>query len=90
MSEKFVKLESRKFRRDGKCITASGAVLFILMFFSFSAYAQYEGKLLEKAYKKKSTQLLDQFFMNWNKQVQPVTEEELSLMNDTIMIRKLY
>ena len=81
MSEK---LESRKFRRDGKCITVGGAILFILMFFSFSVYAQNEGKLIEKAYKQQSKKKLKNFFDAWRHEITPIIDTELSTYNDTI------
>lgn len=47
--------------------------------------AQTAGQLLEKAYKKKSTEMLKQFFQNWNQEIQPISEKELSTLNDTIL-----
>ncbi|MBK7440347.1 MAG: hypothetical protein IPI65_02110 [Bacteroidetes bacterium] len=45
---------------------------------------QNVGKLLEKAYKKESPEMLHQFFLNWNKEIQPISEKELLTLNDTI------
>ena len=46
--------------------------------------AQTAGQLLEKAYKKKSTEMLKQFFQNWNQEIRPISDKELSTFNDTI------
>lgn len=46
--------------------------------------SQTASQLLKKAYKKQSTELLKQFFQNWNQEVQPISEIELSKLNDTI------
>ena len=61
------------------------ALFFILLSLVFTySNAQNAGKLLEKAYKKKSLEMSHQFFLNWNQEVQPISEKELSTLNDTI------
>ncbi len=46
--------------------------------------SQTSGQLLEKAYKKKSTDLLKHFFQEWHQEIQPISKIELSKLNDTI------
>lgn len=61
------------------------ALLTILFFLIWTVgQAQTAGQLLEKAYKKKSKQILKQFFQNWNQEIQPISEMELNTLNDTI------
>lgn len=61
------------------------ALFFILIsLFINVGNTQNAGKLLEKAYKKESPEMLHQFFLNWNKEVQTISENELSALNDTI------
>lgn len=59
-------------------------ILLATLFCSGIVAAQTAGKLLEKAYKKKSTEMLKQFFQNWNQEIQPISEKELFTLNDTI------
>ena len=46
--------------------------------------AQTENQLLKKAYKKKSPELLAQFFETWKQEIPPISEVELSQLNDTL------
>jgi hypothetical protein len=39
---------------------------------------------LEKAYKENSLTLLDSFFINWQNEIKPISDEELNLQNDTV------
>jgi len=47
-------------------------------------YSQTQGKLLEQAYKKKSTELLNQFFINWHNEIPTISNTEFSNLNDTL------
>jgi len=46
--------------------------------------SQTSGQLLKRAFKKKSTDLLEQFFQEWHQENQPISKIELSKLNDTI------
>ncbi|MEO8447338.1 MAG: hypothetical protein ABI528_07580 [bacterium] len=57
-------------------------IIVILLLVNSSAQAQLA--LLEKAYKMKSTELLDSFITNWMNELPAISYEELSRQNDTI------
>jgi hypothetical protein len=46
--------------------------------------AQNSSKQLKKAYKKNSTELLNQFFLDWNKEIPSLSDVEYETYNDTI------
>ena len=70
-------------RNDGRMVKKI-VCGFILIFFSFSAYAQNESNMLEKAYKQSSKKELKNFFDAWSREITPITDTELSTYNDTI------
>lgn len=55
-----------------------------ILFLATLLQSQSNAHLLKKAYKRRSTESLKQFFLNWNKEIQPITELEFSKLNDTI------
>ncbi len=57
-------------------------ILFLL--FTASANSQSPRQLLDNAYKKKSTELLKQFFLQWNENIPSISNAELSGLNDTV------
>jgi hypothetical protein len=59
-------------------------LLVFSLTFIFTSRAQSAKKLLFKAYHKKSTELLDEFFENWQAKIPPITDSELQSLNDTI------
>ena len=59
-------------------------VLVILLFSTTYLYPQSEVKLLEKAYKEKSTAKLKDFFIAWSKDIPPINDVEFLELNDTI------
>lgn len=61
-------------------------ILLIFLLISRNAISQLD--LLEEAYQKKSTILLDSFITNWMKELPVISNEELSMKNDTI--KKVY
>ena len=59
--------------------------VFVILLFSTSyIYSQPETKILEKAYKEKSTTKLKDFFIVWSQDVPPITDTNLLEFNDTI------
>ncbi|MES2388035.1 MAG: hypothetical protein V4543_08535 [Bacteroidota bacterium] len=61
------------------------AILTALFLISlFSAKCQPARKTLEKAYKNNNPKLLKTFFENWRKEIPPVSEQELSKLNNTL------
>ncbi|WP_295936486.1 hypothetical protein [uncultured Alistipes sp.] len=58
------------------------SILSGILFVS-SAYSQSE--ILNKAYKKRSKELLGEFFTSWQNQTQPISDNELGLLSDTIL-----
>jgi hypothetical protein len=57
--------------------------IFSLLLF-FAAHSQPAEKLLKKAYRKNSVELLNEFFKKWQSEIQPITENELQLLDDTL------
>ena len=55
-------------------------VLFLL--FAVVSHAQTSGELLERIYKAKSKSKLSIFFIQWNKEMQTVSDIELSQLDD--------
>ena len=74
----------RIYRQDSRNLFVKLSVLVILLFSTGYIYSQSEAKLLERAYKEKSTTKLKDFFIAWNQDVLPITDVELSTYNDTI------
>jgi hypothetical protein len=57
----------------------------IILFISASLiYSQSQSELLEKAYKNNSKILLDEFLLNWQNEIKPITKEEFETQNDTV------
>jgi hypothetical protein len=60
---------------------------FILLIFlsnGFAFFSQSSEKMLRKAYRKNSTELLDQFFFKWESEIPPINQVEFLALNDTI------
>ena len=74
----------RIYRQDRRISFVKLSVLVILLFSTSYTYSQSETKMLEKAYKEKSTTKLKDFFVVWSQDVLPITETELLEFNDTI------
>lgn len=61
-------------------------LVLILLFLNIVCFAQNQQlELLEKAYATKSDSLKQLFFQNWENEIKPYTEAELSQFNDTIL-----
>ncbi len=60
--------------------------IFTILFYSLIglSYSQSPYDCLEKAYKENSLTLLDSFFINWQNEIKPISDEELNLQNDTV------
>jgi hypothetical protein len=61
-------------------------LIFIISIFSLYSFAhsQTQYDLLEKAYKENSLSLLDSFFIIWQNEIKPISQEELNEQNDTV------
>ncbi len=60
------------------------AFLCLFVIFVSAAYAQTPEKNLEIAYKKKSASLLKEFFNQWAQNSSPITNIDLTQLNDTV------
>lgn len=56
-------------------------VFLVFLFFINQGFSQKEFRLLKKAYEEKSVKKLDKFYNNWNKEIKPITENELVKLN---------
>jgi hypothetical protein len=64
-----------------KIITFS---LIIISIFHIECIAENSLKTLERAYKKNSVKLLEQFCNNWSKEIGPISDSEYASLNDTL------
>jgi hypothetical protein len=74
----------RIYRQDKRSSFIKLSLLVTLLFSTGYIYSQPETKMLEKAYKEKSTTKLKDFFIAWSQDVSPITETKLLEFNDTI------
>lgn len=66
-------------------LTLKILLTFVLFALSMNLNAQNKNfRLLKKAYRKDSKELLHQFFQNWDQEIPPISEEEFSSLNDTL------
>lgn len=59
------------------------SILLIVLCFSVEGQNS-NAKLLKKAYKKQSQEMLVQFFQNWDHEISPITANEFDHFNDTL------
>jgi hypothetical protein len=57
--------------------------IFILFISASLIYSQSQSELLERAYKKNSKILLDEFLLNWQNEIKTISKDELETQNDT-------
>ena len=82
---KIKNVDVRKTHKQGRMYSfIKFSVLVILSFSINYTYSQSTAEMLEKAYKKKSTKKLKDFFYTWSNDVPPIADLELSEYNDTI------
>lgn len=58
-------------------------LIILLLFICILDYAQAQD-ILETAYKKRSKEMLNDFFRNWQEEIKPIGKEELLSLSDTI------
>ncbi len=59
-------------------------IILLYLLANLTLYSQSPSELLEGAYKNNSLDSLKQFYLNWNEEIPPVSNEELQSLNDTI------
>lgn len=59
-------------------------LLPIFLTINFIGHSQSNEYLLNKSFKKNSIELLDEFFSKWEAEIQPIKENEIELLNDTL------
>lgn len=59
-------------------------IVLIFLLSGFTFFSQSSEKILSKAYRKNSTELLEQFFLKWESEIPPMNQNEFSSLNDTL------